>query len=90
MAEDHGGAVDVDVGWRGGEFRKVLRVQKKGCGRRIFRMVAQNMSQVAIESLGPEMSLKIRMGLSTRDWTLSVDVGLLYGQSNAGSGELMI
>lgn len=53
-------------------------------------MVAQNMSQVAIESLGPEMTLKIRMGSSTRDWTLSWYVESLYGQSNAGSGELKI
>ena len=53
-------------------------------------MVAQNMSPVAIESLGPEISLKLRMGLPTPNWTLSRDVELLYGQSNAGSGEFII
>ena len=56
VAENHVGAVE---GCRKGrELKVVLRVQKE-CGRGVFEMVAQDMSQMAIESLGSQMSLRL-------------------------------
>lgn len=39
----------------------VLRVEDKGCGRGAFEIVAQDMSQMATESLGSEMIFKLRL-----------------------------
>lgn len=39
----------------------VLRVEDKGCGRGALEIVAQDMSQVATESLGSEIVFKLRV-----------------------------
>ena len=57
----------------------VLTVRKKGCGPGFFEMVAQDMSQVAMESLGSEMTLRLRMGLVALEWMLSWEVRFLCG-----------
>ena len=41
-------------------------------------MVAQDVSLVAIESLGSEMILRLRMGFGALDWRLSWDVRILF------------
>ena len=56
VAENHVGA--VEGGRKGRELEVVLTVQKE-CGRRVFEMVAQDMSQMAIESLGSETTLRL-------------------------------
>ena len=77
--------------WEGQEVIKGDGGAEKGMREKVFEVVSGTKQvRMAIESLGSEITPRVRLELSAHDRMLGRDVRWPMDQSDAGSGEVMI